>query len=424
MYLTGALEHHDLSIWQIGVHDPLLPGSLFDRAFERYGNQGRTRQRYVSTYMLKESEFVESLKLAASLKGLDVMTCFPIVLFLIAQVVAHPEVLEGSVARKIGAWHVPAWLARRVARLYVGRLDLAAVRDVIEHVRIGYTFGEHLGPYEEQLAAAYPAMRLFNIYGSTEQLVQGVRLDGGVDDLSCLLKGFIPEIAEPSDVEAAKADPAGRLAAHPWYEWEAGTRGELVITRPGECLPLVRYPTGDIVEVVEPEHAIEIERWGRRHTIRLPLIRILGRSVDVVDFEAPDEWGSFFGYSFYARHVTDALTRAGGAKWWELYRLHGAPGRLLLWVIRDDGDETAFCARLEHKLLADEENLGVPVGIAIELGVFDPVTSGPKAYDSIQRTIEARIREGRPLGRIKPKHIYKVTDEAEYRAVLAAKRAV
>lgn len=423
MYVTGALEQEELSSWHIGVPDPLAPGSLFDRAYERFGNGTRVRQKYVSTQMLEESGFIESLKLASKLEGLDVMSCFPIVFFLIAQAANHPEMLEGTVARKISEYHVPGWLARRIARIYVGRIDLNGIRKVIERVKFGYTFGEHLGPYEKELAAAYPQMTIFNIYGSTEHLVEAMRLDGDADDLSCILKGFIPEIAEPTDVETAKAEPGTRLEAKPWYEWEAGTRGELLITRPGECLPLVRYPTGDIVEVVEREHLVEIERWGRHHTVRLPLIRVLGRSVDVVDFETPEEWGAVFGYSFYTSHVSDALTEAGGARWWELYRLPGAPGRLLLWVILEGGSAAAFEKRLMKVLLADEENLGVPVGVAVELDVFDLVTSGPEAYVEIERTVEARIREGRPLGRIKPKHIYKVADEAEYGEILASKRA-
>jgi hypothetical protein len=255
-------------------------------------------------------------------------------------------------------------------------------------------------------------------------LVQAFQATPDTEDLCVALKNYIPEIARVEDVETAKNDPARRLEAVPWYEWKKGMRGELVITRPGECLPLVRYPTGDYVEVVVPARTTAVSREGVRYDITLPVIRVLSRTMDMVDFEAPDQSGAFFGFKFYSKNLSDAMQKAGNVKWWEFYKLHGSPGRYMLWVVPETevADMAAFRKAILASLLDEKEDHAVSFSLAKELDVLDVIVARPDAYGEIEKTIQRRIRERQPLGRIKPRHIYNVNDEEEYRRIVEEKK--
>jgi phenylacetate-coenzyme A ligase PaaK-like adenylate-forming protein len=429
LYVTGAFET-DMSIWNIGVADPYLPGTLFDDCFGKYIDMARTRVSYYSEAATDEDGFVKTLNMISQVHGVNILIAFPVVYYLIAMSSSRPEWLESKVIDGFCRLMVlpfrvlPSSLGKMFARLYLRKVDYANIRDILGTAKTGYVFGESLDPYQPFIDEHYPAMTFFNILGSTEMLVQAFQATPATKDLSVVLKNYIPEIASVEDVEAAKSDPARKLKAVPWYDWKKGMRGELVITRPGDCLPLIRYPTGDYVEVVDPARTITVTRDSVRYDITLPLIKVLSRTMDMVDFEAPDQSGAFFGFKFYSKNLSDAMQRVGNVKWWEFYKLHGSPGRYMLWVVPETevADMATFRKAITASLLDEKEDHAVSFSLAKELDVLDILVARPDAYGEIERTIQQRIRERQPLGRVKPRHIHNVKDEEEYNRIVEEKK--
>jgi phenylacetate-coenzyme A ligase PaaK-like adenylate-forming protein len=429
LYITGAFEK-EMSIWNIGVADPYLPGTLFDDCFSKYIDMARTRVSYYSEAATDEDGFVKTLNMISRAGGINILIAYPVVYYLIAMSSSRPEWLESKVIDGFCRLMVlpfrvlPEAFGKAFAKHYLRKVDYAHIKNILETAKIGYVFGESLDTYQPYIREHYPSTTFFNILGSTEMLVQAFQATPDNDGLSVVLNNFIPEIASVEDVEAAKNDPARKLKAVPWYEWKKGMRGELVITRPGECLPLIRYPTGDYMEVVDPARTVTVEREGVRYDVTLPLIKVLSRTMDMVDFEAPDQSGAFFGFKFYSKNLSDAMQSAGNVKWWEFYKLHGSPGRYMLWVVpeKEVGDMAAFRKAIIASLLDEKEDHSVSFSLAKELDVLDVIVARPDAYGEIEKTIQRRIRERQPLGRVKPRHIYNVKDETEYSRIVEEKK--
>ncbi|HEY3273960.1 MAG TPA: hypothetical protein VGJ92_09370 [Methanocella sp.] len=429
LYVTGAFET-DMSIWNIGVADPYLPGTLFDDCFSKYIDMARTRVSYYSEAATDEDGFVKTLNMISQVRGVNILIAYPVVYYLIAMSSYRPEWLESKVIDGFCRLMVlpfrvlPSSFGKAFARQYLRKVDYANIRNILGTAKTGYVFGESLDPYQPFIDEHYPSMTFFNILGSTEMLVQAFQATPATKDLSVVLKNYIPEIASVEDVETAKNDPGRKLKAVPWYEWKKGMRGELVITRPGECLPLIRYPTGDYVEVVDPARTITVTRDGVRYDITLPLIKVLSRTMDMVDFEAPDQSGAFFGFKFYSKNLSDAMQRVGNVKWWEFYKLHGSPGRYMIWVVPETevADMATFRKAITASLLDEKEDHAVSFSLAKELDVLDVIIARPDAYGEIEKTIQQRIREHQPLGRVKPRHIHNVKDEEEYRRIVEEKK--
>lgn len=430
LFIAGALEA-DLTLWSIGVGDPYLPGSIFDATYEKYKNRVGIRAEFVSEPATDEQGFIRTLRKASRARGVNAMAAYPIVYYLVAMAAKDPDWLGDKVTdafRRLLVLPRPVlpWpLAKALAGFYLGGIDYAAIRETMRNVRTGFVFGESLEPYREYVHAQYPAIAFHNLLGSTELLAQALQIDPRVDGMSVLLRSFVPEIARMEDVAAARADPERQLTAIPWTAWTKGLRGELILTRPGECLPLVRYPTGDYVEVLDPAHATTITRRGAEYRITLPLIRALGRTMDTVDFEVPDASGSFFGYKFYAAGLERSLRRLGDVRWWELYKLHGSPGRYLFWVVPGHAvaDPAAYKRDLARCLLDPAEDHAVSFSLAMELNRLEIIVAEPAAFGAIEAIIGERLREGRPIGQAKPRHVFILKSEAEYEAVRKKKRA-
>lgn len=424
LFISGALEE-DLTLWNIGVGDPYLPGSMFDDCYEHYKDRVKVRATFISEPATNEEGFIKTLDKVSKARGINTMAAYPIIYYLIAMSANDPDWLGDKVADAFSKMLVlpvrilPRPISKALAGLYLRNIDYGAIKETMRTVKIGYVFGESLDPYEKYVRARYPSITFHNLLGSTELLVQAFQMTGGVRDISVVLKNFIPEIADMADVEAARKDPERRLKAVPWHEWKKGMKGELIITRPGECLPLIRYPTGDLIEVIDPARTLSIARGGVKYDITLPLIRILSRTMDVVDFEAPDESGAFFGYKFYSSNLDRSLQQAGNVRWWEFYKLHGSPGRFMLWVVPEHGvaDVPAYKKELARCLLDQAEDHSVSFSLAMELNILDIVVARPDSFKEIDDIVQQRIKEGRPVGQIKPKHVHILKSEAEYDAI-------
>lgn len=395
--------------WNFGGAFPLISGEVMNRTIAKI-----RLHRSLSTLLRNETDLVRSLKKASKEKNLDAMAGSALLFFLIARICHDPAYLPGIVCAKLKRrYHLPGHLASFVSKIVLLGLDLTNLNRLARNVRIGISYAEPLTAYEDELAKTFLAIRMVDLFGSTENPIIAARILSDRDGLCLFIDSFIAELAPPDDIHPSIDGRGSGVHAVPWWKWSKGMRGELLLTRPGECLPLVRYATGDMVEVLDPDHEVRIQQDGEEISFHLPLIKVLGRSVDVLDYGVQDESGNFLGNKVYSRQINDALAGAENVRWWELFVVRGKPGRLVFVVIPITVPEEpgAFRRHLISRLINECQDPLHTIRIGEELGYFDLLVASPEAYSVIQDEIDRRIREGRPIGQLKPKRITPISED-------------
>jgi phenylacetate-coenzyme A ligase PaaK-like adenylate-forming protein len=378
----------------------------------------------VSTLLKDDKDLIKALRRISSEKNIDIMASGALIIYLVGRMSQEPDFLSGLVEDKaVRSYHLPRPLAKLVRRIYLRGVDMGALKSITDEVTIGISYAEALNPYMGELEKCYPRLQIFDVYGSTENPITAAQIDLSTNGLSLFLNTIIPEIASPEDVLKGKEDPEYEVKGIPWYDWKPGLKGELLITRQGQCLPLVRYPTGDTIEILDPAHEVHVELNGGTLAFKLPLIKVLGRSVETLDFEAQDEAGNFLGIKIYSRNVNEALHRSSNVRWWELYNIREMPARLALVVIpeSDPPDVERFKNEVTRRLTEERSDLPQSFQIANDLKKLEVIVLAPQAYDVIQAEIDRRIKEGRSYGQLKPKHIYVMSSEEEFKGIMRDK---
>lgn len=405
--------------WNMAGRLPDVSGYMFDQWMKYMGMDDS-----VSTPLKDDRDIITALRRISSEKNIDIIACTPLVLYLVGRMAEDPSFLHGSVESKaMRSYHIPRSLAKLVRRIYLRGIDANALKDIASNLKISFTFAEPLNPYLSDLERCYPKLQTYDVYGSTENPLMAVQMDRSVNGLGMFINTIIPEIAPQEEVLKARDDPLHPVPGVPWSDWKAGMVGELIITRPGECLPLIRYPTGDVIEILEGAHEVNAVLDGITVSIQLPLIRVLGRSVESLDFEAEDEMGNFMGTKIYSRVVNEALGRSNNVRWWELYRIRERPTRLAIVVIpeSDPADVGRYKAEVLRRLTGEQLDLHHSFRIANEMGKLEIIVVPAQAYVAIQAEIDRRVREGRSYGQLKPKRIYAMAGEEEFRKVMREK---
>ncbi len=407
--------------WNFGGRDPLLSASLFDLAAKDLGMTD-----YLCTPLGSQEDFIKAIKTASKKGKYQITAGTPFLYLVLYRAAYEPGYAAGAIAR--GAklqYGLPSFIGKLIARILVRGINYENLRSVVSNAELGLSYAEATGPHMEKLKACFPKMRFIDGFGSTECPVQGIQLLGNYDDIAVSLPSIIPEIAKPEDVQRVKKyEPSNGNGTVPLVEAVLGTvtkglRGELLITRPGECFPLVRYATGDLIEVVDPARQYKIKLEENEVEFTLPTIKILGRSVDLVDFEVPDEKGDYMGGRIYARQVHDALATVPNVRWWEFYRVKGSPPRIVFLIIpeTDVADESEYRSKITTKLM----NLEAFLNVAFSLDLAEIKVTKPAAYRHIEAEIDKRVKEGRALGQLKPRHINYVDSEEELQKAIADK---
>ncbi|MBI0583306.1 MAG: hypothetical protein ISF22_03660 [Methanomassiliicoccus sp.] len=402
--------------WNMGGARPNVSGAMLELASDMIG------VKKLTTLLTRETDLMGAMRQASRAKSIEVMASAAVVFYFIGRSIGEPGFLQGTVAEKLRRdYHLPAPMASLAARLYLTRVNTSRLRDTLSGTRIALSYAEPLTPYLHDLRTHFPDTVFHDVLGSTENPVMAAQIDPHRKGLSLFVHAIIPEIADPAEV-AAGLERGTAVRGVPWYEWTAGMRGEMLITRPGESLPLVRYPTGDMIEVLDPAAEVRIDIDGGA-VATLPLIRLLGRSVETFDFEVPDEMGSFLGNKIYSHHIHEALQRPNNVRWWELYNIKGEPGRLCFLVIpdREVSDPERFRKDTLRHLLRECDDPHHTLQIGHELGRVEVLVTSTCAYSIIQREIDRRVREGRSLGQLKPKRIHTVSGEEEFRVAVRDK---
>ncbi len=170
-----------------------------------------------------------------------------------------------------------SWRAEPSFRTAVGALATRVMRIRPRHVyrpEIGLFGGEPLAPYREALRSAW-GLRAYELYALTEYPCFHVECPEGAG-IHLWADWCIPELIPLKALEREESDPsAGEAPAHHLFDAAPGAVGEFVFTSFGRALPLVRYRTGDVIEVI----AVSRCGCGRTH----PRIRVRGRRDDLVN---------------------------------------------------------------------------------------------------------------------------------------------
>lgn len=378
----------------------------------------------ISTLLKDDKDLIKALRRISSERDIDIMASGALIIYLIGRMSQEPNFLSGLVEDKaVRSYHLPRPLAKLVRRIYLRGIDMGSLKDITDNVTIAISYAEALNPYMGELNKCYPRLQIFDVYGSTENPITAAQIDKTMNGLSLFLNTIIPEIASPEDVLKGKDDPQYKVEGILWNDWKPGMKGELLITRQGQCLPLVRYPTGDTIEVLDSDYEIKVELNGDTVAFKLPLIRVLGRSVETLDFDAHDEAGNFLGIKIYSRYVNEALHRSSNVQWWELYNIRETPARLALVVIpeSDPSNVGRFKNEVVRRLTEEHSDLPQSFQIANDLNKLEVIVLAAQAFNVIQAEIDRRIKEGRSYGQLKPKHIYVMPSEEKFRSVMREK---
>ena len=405
--------------WSIAGEEPLVSGPTLHNASKVL------EADLMSTLLAQDTDLRKAVTKASRAERFDVMAGTPLLFYVIGRIAHEDDYFRSMIERAAkNNYHLPGPLARLAATLMLAGIDLGRLRENVRAVRIAITYAEPLSPYLGSLKDYYPDMKAYDVLGSTECPLIASQYSPGQKGLQLFLPGVIAELADPREVQRSKKERTP-LQAIPWTEWKTGMTGELIISRPGDCLPLLRYATGDQIEVVDPRCSTEVMLEDGVRQLVSPSIKVMGRSVDTLDFDAQDESGNYLGCKIYSRHIQEALQRSDNVRWWELYDVGGRPSRLVFLIIpeRPVENEENFRRLVERKLLNECNDLLGTLKMGRDLDRLQVLVAKPSAYVHVQAEIDERAKAGRSLGQLKPKHIYRYEDESKFQERLRERMA-
>ena len=392
----------------------------------------RIQASLVSTPTNNLEGMIDVFKTVSKMESLDLVVGPPWLFLLMERIMKTPHEFVKVIHKEVKNQVKFNLLANLVTWYLLKDIKWDELAELFKNTRLGFSQGEPLLPYLDRVNKSFPSMKIYDLFGSTEMPVQAVQLSPDIPELSYILYSNIAELADPADVLEATTNGTNKINTIPWYEWKKGMRGELIITRNGERMPLLRYPTGDMVEVLDPAHETQIKLIYDEWVVTLPTVKLLGRSSDIVDFELPDHAGNFFNFKFYNNNINEALMKTGNVKWWELYDVKGSPGKLVFLVIPEKvvDDLESFKTEISKNLLSDLTYLeimnmakafidGGASGFEQYGRKLDITITKTTAYQRVEEEIQRRVKEGYSYGRIKPKRIYLCKNECEYQNLLA-----
>ena len=423
LYICGARPWNNAWVFTASGGE-----TLFGPVVDRYKLDG------IITPLTGELDLIKALRTVSKLEKIDVLVGVTWLYLLMHKIVNNPKEFEALVFRAVKQKVKVPGIAWLFYKYVVHGINYKNLAQTLSNVKLGFSHAEALSPYLARIKEAYPHIEMHDVFGATEQWVQAIQVSNSQNWLSFFLKCSIPELAPPEEILKAKQDRNYLVKAVPWCEWKKGMRGELILTRPNECLPLIRYPTGDLIEVMDPAYKFTVKLEKSTLEITLPAIKALGRAADSVDFEATDESGNFLGYKVYSRQVNDALLSIKNVRWWELYHVKGSPGKFVFLIIPEKTvlDEASFRSEISNSLVNMFEEFTTAVqaraflvggnsSLNDQSKYLEIIITRPSAYDIIDREIQRRIREGRTIGQLKPKRIYLVENEEDLRKMTAEK---
>lgn len=409
--------HEGDTIWSLGAPPPYISGYMFE-----FFNRAGYKATY--TYITKPQDLIKGLKrVSKSRENFKGMIGFPGTALLVAQIIENSDNFKKTVTEKMKEKF--GILGNIFSSLYLHGLRFDRLDEIIKNIEILLLGGEPTEAYREKLKLFYTNAQLFELYGSTELLFGMVQLSKN-RNLNPILDWFIPEIARPEDIRRAKKNPEYPIEAIPWWKWYNGLKGELIITRNSECLPLIRYPTGDLVEVVSSKETLPIKLCNEVSSITLPEVKFLGRSIEILPFDASEDEMLIFSVArVYPSEIKAKLNSIEQLKMrhfilniyrpttqrpfprWELKiipeeKITETEKEKIISMVMEKINETELKQTLEtFSLTYPTEKL------------FQVEITEPEKYKEIEKEIMEKISRKTPLGQIKPKHVHFISEEAK-----------
>ena len=417
-WLTGVRSHS--SFWNFGSKKPMVSGELLELVKERFITSGE-----IYTPIKNGMDFVNALKKAAGSSGADVIAGPTIAYYLICRAVQDQKYMHESVVRVLkNDMHLPSFLAKQTAKLVLSGFNTKKLKQAMEHMYLGFSYAEPLSSYIEMIHEHFPNLRMHDVYGSTEVPIIGATLNKTDDALALLMPALYAELADPLEVYKAKKNPTYGVQTIPWYKWKKGMTGELIISRPGTALPLFRYATGDLLEIVEPIRLFTPETAllypeELSEPVPAPAIRVIARSADAIDFETDEEMGSFMGKKIYTPQIQQAVLSLPNIAWWELFRVRKGdkgPGALifLVYPVHIPENVESFAAQVREVLMYETHDETDTIKSADSMGLLEIRITHPEAFSEIQSEIIAKIDSTSSLGQLKPRHIFTVENRVDF----------
>jgi phenylacetate-coenzyme A ligase PaaK-like adenylate-forming protein len=175
-----------------------------------------------------------------------------------------------------------------------------SVAAVYPNVRAGILYGDLLPPALERRVKRLWNLDIRFLYGSVEADVIAMSCPGGGDALHVMDEKIIVELLPESSVRADSPTPSGSELIS-LAEATTGARGEVVVSDLyRDHLPLIRYRTGDMVEVASGKCAC-----GRRG----PRLRVLGRRANMI------ELGGRVLHEIEIHHALERALKTGWQDW-------------------------------------------------------------------------------------------------------------
>ncbi len=416
-WLTGVRSNS--SFWNFGSKRPMVSGELLELVKDRFVTSGG-----LYTPIKNGLDFVKALKKASRSTGADVIAGPTIAYYLICRAVRDEQYMQESVKRVLeNDMHLPSFLARHTSKMVLSGFDSTRLSRAMEQMYIGFSYAEPLSSYLEMIQEHFPNLRMHDVYGSTEVPIIGATLHHEDDALALLMPALYAELADPLEVYKAKKNPDYGVPTIPWYKWEQGMTGELIISRPGTALPLLRYATGDLLEIVDPIRSFipgTASSYPEEGTeaVPAPAIRVIARSADAIDFETDEEMGSFMGKKIYTPQIQKAILSLPGIVWWELFRVRNGdkgPGPLifLIYPERIPEDVEGFTETIRKALMYKTPDETETIKSAESMGLLEIRITHPEAFAEIQSEILDKI-DSSSLGQLKPRHIFTVKDRIDF----------
>ena len=262
----------------------------------------------------------------------------------------------------------------RTLRGLAGVVATRVMRITARHVlgpRIGVFAGEALTPFRDPLRRAY-GLDPFELYAMTE--FPCFHLDCPEHaGMHFWTDTCIPEVLPQAELSREEHEGIVPRAV-PLLDAPPGTTGELVITTWTAALPLIRYRTSDLIDVVGLERC----GCGRTH----PRVRIHGRRDDLINF------GLIRFSTMELENRLQSLTGPSAVSSWQLHivREDYRP-RPILFIIPAAGADPARTAADARDRLLDI--------VALRLGVDNGLVLNPEIR-IVDRLEDERTWSGKP----------------------------
>lgn len=332
----------------------------------------------------------------------DIVSMPVLFFYLLHQTVHNPDFIHTVVKNSVHG-RTPESIVKMLTKIMGRGIDAQRLKESISPVRYVVCSAAPVAPYRKVLDELFPAAQIIDLWASTENACMGLK-PPGADGHYLLIQGFVPEILPTEESRMMLEDPDRQPRTIPLKDWKVGDQGELVVSRMGDCLPLLRYRTGDHIEVVDP-----CDHDETRGPFRfLPLVKLKGRTAEKLDFFDPEQWGPYHGDEIHFSDIDEVLRKMDGIAWWELYATQELPRGLVLVIINEDGAQSSNDHVL--KKLLSETNQAVKVfEIAHLLGELRIEIMPHAAYAAIREDMD-RLSKERGASRVKPRRLFTLKD--------------